>query len=88
MIGEDTDRRRCRKSAAPGPITTARSLSSKVLVLTVTFVMIAEVLIFVPSVANFRMRWLQDRLNTAAVAAVVLANAPQANCPGRCKMMC
>ncbi|MGB8818820.1 MAG: HAMP domain-containing sensor histidine kinase [Rhizobiaceae bacterium] len=62
---------------APVRIATARSLSSKVLVLTITFVMIAEVLIFVPSVANFRMRWLQDRLNTAAVAAVVLANAPE-----------
>ena len=42
----------------PGTINSSRSLSSKVLVLTVTFVMIAEVLIFVPSVANFRMRWL------------------------------
>ncbi len=59
----------------PGKINSSRSLSSKVLVLTVTFVMIAEVLIFVPSVANFRMRWLQDRVNTAGVAAVVLANA-------------
>lgn len=59
----------------PGRINTARSLSSKVLVLTITFVMLAEVLIFVPSVANFRMRWLQDRVNTAAIAAVVLANA-------------
>ena len=59
----------------PGRSEPTRSLSSKVLVLTVTFVMLAEVLIFVPSVANFRMRWLQDRVNTAAVAAVVLANA-------------
>ena len=60
-----------------GNPTAVRSLSSKVLVLTVIFVMIAEVLIFVPSVANFRMRWLEDRLNAAAVAAVVLANTPQ-----------
>ncbi len=59
----------------PGRINSTRSLSSKVLVLTVTFVMLAEVLIFVPSIANFRMRWLQDRVNTAGVAAVVLANA-------------
>lgn len=59
----------------PGRINTARSLSSKVLVLTICFVMLAEVLIFVPSIANFRMRWLHDRLNTAAIAAVVLANA-------------
>lgn len=64
-----------KQPRTPGRIKTARSLSSKVLVLTVTFVMVAEVLIFVPSVANFRMRWLQDRVNTAAIASVVLANA-------------
>ena len=50
----------------------ARSLSSKLLWLTILFVMIAEVLIFVPSVANMRLRWLEDRLNTAAAAAVVI----------------
>ena len=52
-----------------------RSLSTKLLIMTVVFVMIAEVLIFVPSVANFRMRWLQDRVNTAAVAALVVVNS-------------
>ena len=46
-----------------------RSLSAKLLMMTIVFVMIAEVLIFVPSVANFRMRWLEARVNTAAVAA-------------------
>lgn len=50
----------------------ATSLSSKLLWLTILFVMIAEVLIFVPSVANMRLRWLEDRLNTAAAAAVVI----------------
>ena len=73
-----TDLKTNSKSGAPRPygrINTARSLSSKVLVLTICFVMLAEVLIFVPSVANFRMRWLHDRLSTAAIAAVVLANA-------------
>ncbi len=49
-----------------------RGLSGKLLWLTVSFVMLAEVLIFVPSVANMRLRWLQDRLNTAAAAAVVI----------------
>ena len=49
-----------------------RGLSGKLLLLTILFVMIAEVLIFVPSVANTRMRWLQDRLNTAAAASVVI----------------
>src|SRR5262249_27842826 len=32
-------------------------LSAKLLVLTLSFVMIAEVLIYVPSVANFRLNW-------------------------------
>jgi signal transduction histidine kinase len=47
-------------------------LSGKLLLLTVVFVMIAEILIFLPSVANMRLRWLQDRLNTAAAAAIVI----------------
>ncbi len=51
-----------------------RSLSAKLLIMTIVFVMIAEVLIFVPSVANFRMRWLEERVNTAAVAALVYVN--------------
>ncbi|MGJ8569601.1 MAG: ATP-binding protein [Hoeflea sp.] len=49
-----------------------RSLTSKLLWLTVLFVMIAEVLIFVPSVANTRLRLLENRLNTAAAAAIVV----------------
>ena len=41
-------------------------LSGKLLLLTVLFVMIAEVLIYVPSVANFRLNWLHDRLSAAS----------------------
>lgn len=48
-------------------------LSGKLLLLTIVFVMLAEVSIYVPSVANFRNNWLQDRLTTAGVAASVLA---------------
>lgn len=47
-------------------------LSARLLRLTFLFVMLAEVLIFVPSVANMRLNWLSDRLNTAAAAAVVV----------------
>ena len=47
-------------------------LSGKLLWLTVVFIMLAEILIFFPSVASMRMRWLQDRLNTAAAAAIVI----------------
>jgi signal transduction histidine kinase len=52
-------------------------LSGKLLVLTLMFVMIAEVLIYVPSVANFRLNWLKDRLAAAHVAAMVLKAAPK-----------
>lgn len=57
----------------PGPMPHLfRGLSGKLLWLTVAFVMLAEVLIFVPSVASMRLRWLEDRLNTAAAAGVVI----------------
>ena len=57
-------------------------LSGKLLVLTILFVMIAEVLIYVPSIANFRLNWLNDRLAAAHTAALVLDAAPEAAwCP-------
>lgn len=49
----------------------ARGLSGRLLVLTIVFVMIAEVLIFFPSVANFRNVWLQNHLDTAESASIV-----------------
>jgi hypothetical protein len=56
-------------------------LSSKLLVLTIIFVMLAEVLIYVPSVANFRLNWLTDRLAAAHTAALVLEAAPSGMVP-------
>src|ERR1700728_3097689 len=50
-------------------------LSGKLLVLTVLFVMVAEVLIYVPWVANYRINWLQDRLAGAYTGALVLKAA-------------
>jgi signal transduction histidine kinase len=52
-------------------------LSSRLLILTILFVMLAEVLIYVPSVANFRRNWLRDRLAAAQIAALVLDAAPE-----------
>lgn len=52
-------------------------LSARLLLLTILFVMIAEVLIYVPSVANFRLTWLSDRLAAAQIAAMVLDAAPE-----------
>ncbi|HEX7204598.1 MAG TPA: HAMP domain-containing sensor histidine kinase [Xanthobacteraceae bacterium] len=56
-------------------------LSGKLLVLTLLFVMIAEVLIYVPSVANFRLNWLNDRLSAAYTAALVFETAPDGMVP-------
>jgi signal transduction histidine kinase len=56
-------------------------LSGKLLLLTAVFVMIAEILIFVPSVANMRLMWLKDRLNTAAAAAIVIEGLPDQELP-------
>ena len=51
-------------------------LSDKLLVLTILFVMVAEVLIYVPSIANFRLNWLRDKLSDAYTAALVLEATP------------
>ena len=47
-----------------------RSLSSRLLILTVLFVMVAEVLIFVPSVARYRVSYLTQMLDEANLAAL------------------
>jgi signal transduction histidine kinase len=56
-------------------------LSGKLLVLTILFVMIAEVLIYVPLVANFRVNLLRDHLAGAYTAALVLEAAPSGMVP-------
>lgn len=53
-----------------------RTLSGRFLILTVIFVMIAEVLIFVPSVARFRLSYLQEKLELAQIASLALLATP------------
>ena len=53
-----------------------RSLSSRLLVLTVFFVMVAEVLIFVPSTARFRETWLGEKLSLGHLAILALDATP------------
>ncbi|WP_238368823.1 sensor histidine kinase [Mesobacterium pallidum] len=48
------------------------SLSGRFLILTTVFVMLAEVLIFVPSVARFREDYLLSRLERAQIASLAL----------------
>ena len=47
-------------------------LSGKLLLLTILFVMLAEVLIYVPSIANFRLLFLADRVAVARTVSIVL----------------
>jgi len=49
-----------------------RSLSGRFLILTVIFVMLAEILIFLPSIARFREDFLMDRLERAQIASLAL----------------
>lgn len=53
-------------------------LSAKLLWLTIAFIMLAEVLIFVPSIANFRDTWLRNHLDTAEAASIVYLDASDA----------
>src|ERR1700744_2254175 len=69
-------------TARPVPLRAPRlGLSGKLLLLTILFVMIAEVLIYVPLVANFRVSWLRDHLEVAKTAELVLEAAPHAMVP-------
>ncbi|GGA79237.1 histidine kinase [Brucella endophytica] len=64
----------CEKNRPLTRLPLRHRLSSKVLLLTVLSVLVAEVLIFVPSIASMRMRWLTARLDTVAAVSLVLAD--------------
>ncbi|WP_372990623.1 sensor histidine kinase [Sulfitobacter sp.] len=49
-----------------------RSLSGRLLILTTIFVMLAEILIFVPSIARFREEYMMNRLQRAQIASLTL----------------
>src|SRR6185312_344971 len=53
-----------------------KSLSARVLLLTIAFVMLGEVLIYAPSAGRFRLEYLRDRLATAHVAILALLATP------------
>jgi signal transduction histidine kinase len=52
------------------------SLSGKVLALSIVFVMLGEVMIFLPSIANFRIQWFKTRISQAEIAALAAEAAP------------
>jgi signal transduction histidine kinase len=73
---------RIRQIRSPLSATSERrglGLSAKLLLLTLVFVMLAEVLIFVPSVANFRITWLSDRLTAARLAGLAAHTKPDSD---------
>ncbi|VAW01954.1 hypothetical protein MNBD_ALPHA01-2243, partial [hydrothermal vent metagenome] len=52
------------------------NLSMQLLLLTMFFVLLAEVLIYVPSIVNFRKTWLEERLSAANIAILAIEAAP------------
>ena len=62
--------------ASPPLASRLGGLSGKVLALTIIFVMLGEVLIFLPSIANFRIQWMKTRISMAEIAALAAEAAP------------
>ena len=52
-------------------------LSARLLLLTVLFVVVAELFILAPSLADFQESWLNDRMRAAEVASLVVEAAPE-----------
>jgi signal transduction histidine kinase len=59
----------------------ARGLATRMLLLTVFFVLIAQVMIYVPRVSVYRENLLRDRLSAASTAALVFAATPEGQMP-------
>ncbi len=75
MVLDGSDRLILQQEKAPRAAF-LRSLSGRFLILTVVFVMLAEVMIFVPSIARFRDDFLTMRLEKAQIAALAQLAAP------------
>jgi signal transduction histidine kinase len=56
-------------------------LSGKLFALTACAIMMGEVVFYVPSVASYRLAWLNDRLAAAQTAALVFRAAPEEMVP-------
>lgn len=54
----------------------AKSLSARLLLLTILFVMLSEVLIFAPSIGRFRLVYLEERLAAGRLAILALEATP------------
>jgi signal transduction histidine kinase len=63
------------------PPRTSRSLSARLLVLTVGFVLLGEVLIYVPSISRFRKVFLEERIASSHLATLSLEAAEDGTIP-------
>lgn len=63
-------------AAKPALLWSRFGLGSRLVLLVVCFVMLAEIAVFVPSIGNYRDNWLRDRLSSANTAALVFEAAP------------
>lgn len=58
------------------PPSFARGLSARLLALTILFVMLAELLIYTPSIARYRKIYLEEHIAKAQIAALAVEAAP------------
>ena len=61
---------------SPAAFGLTRSLSARVLLLTIFFVMLGEVVVFLPSLARFRYNYLETRIAAARIASLALYATP------------
>jgi signal transduction histidine kinase len=74
----NTPENKSQENAPQGEVKTAKSsLSARLLYLTIGFVMLAQVLIFVPSVSKYRQVWLEERLAAAHIASLAAQVSPE-----------
>jgi len=49
----------------PSHLPPSQSLSTKLLVLTILFVLLAEIVVMIPSIAKYRMDWFAEHIEGA-----------------------
>lgn len=82
-----TDGPKAKSSVASAPwhavkqLWESRGLPAKLIILTAAFVLLAEALIFLPSIASYRVTWLQERLTAAQLAALTSDAFPGGQIP-------
>ncbi len=67
-----------RMPSAPDALARPRTigLSGRLILLTILFMIVAEILIFIPSLARFRLDWISDRVMGAQMIALALSSVP------------